>query len=134
LTFEETGEPISGALIGLRIYDPDGNIFWIVAMSEVEPGVYVYQSPETVAYYVSEGIWLKGIYLVVGKAFSKTGPEARAWSMIQYHIDPPGGQGPDMTTSLTLGGFIGLLALNSLIVGRHMLKRRKIYAGGISLN
>jgi parallel beta-helix repeat protein len=125
LTYAETGAPISGAHIQLTIYNPDGTLLWILTMSEVEPGVYVYRTPGTISYYVSNGIWEKGIYLVVGEASIGAGEEVKAKHMTQFHIDPPAGQGPDMAFVLALGTIAGLLILDSVIAGRYLWKRRR---------
>ncbi|MFW9891507.1 MAG: NosD domain-containing protein [Candidatus Thorarchaeota archaeon] len=125
LTFDETGEPISGAYIELRIYDPDGNLFWTVIMSEIEPGVYLYRSPETIAYYVAEGIWQKGIYLVVGEASSGEGNPVRARSLIQYHIDPPSASGSDTLVLFILAGFGAVILLYSVFAGQYIWRKRR---------
>ncbi|MFW9833577.1 MAG: nitrous oxide reductase family maturation protein NosD [Candidatus Thorarchaeota archaeon] len=125
LTFAETGESVSGAYIELRIYDPDGNLFWTVTMSEIEPGVYLYRSPETIAYYVAEGIWQKGIYLVVGEASSDEGYPVHARSMIQYHIDPPSASGADTLALFTLAGFGAVILLHSVFAGQYIWRKRR---------
>jgi hypothetical protein len=115
-----TGNPVTGAIITFDIYGPDGSIFVSGSFEEgTDPGVYVYTYPET--FKDSKKDWVKGIYIVYAHATAPNGEEAG--DMIQFHIDPPGSQGPDLVI-LSLGGFIGLLLLDTLIAGRYLWKRR----------
>ncbi len=115
-----TGDPVTGATITIDIYDPDGSTFVSESFEEgTDPGVYVYTYPET--FKDSKKDWVKGIYIVYAHATAPNGAEAV--DMIQFHIDPPGSQGPDIVI-LALGGFIGLLVLDTLIASRYLWKRR----------
>jgi hypothetical protein len=126
---KDSGLPVSGAAITANIYDPEGRDLLSVVMIEeiLGSGIYTYTHPTT----MKDEKLQKGIYLVTAHAISSEGIEA--FDMLQFHIDPPGGQGPDMLILLPLGGFIGLLVIDSLIAGRYMWKRRRLGSEGNGL-
>jgi hypothetical protein len=125
LVESSTGNPVTGATIIFDIYGPDGSIFASGSFEEsTEQCVYIYTHPDT--FKDSKKDWVKGIYLVYAHATAPNGEEAG--DMIQFHIDPPGSQGPDIVI-LALGGFIGLLLLDTLIAGRYLWKQRARVVG-----
>jgi hypothetical protein len=125
-----TGNPVTGATITFDLYGPDGALMLFGSFEEdFASGVYNYTYPDT--FKDSKKDWMKGIYIVYAHATAPNGDEAV--DMIQFHIDPPGGESPDMVINLVLFGFIGLLAFESLRAGRHVWKRRRLQMGGIGL-
>jgi len=127
LTNKQTEEPIMGATVTFDIYGPDGLVVVSGTLDEgADPGVYVYTMPETIKKY--KDVFVKGIYLVYAHAV--TVDDYEAVDMIQFHIDPPGVQGPNMLVILALSAFVGLLVLNSLIAGHYFWKQRRLQTGG----
>jgi parallel beta-helix repeat protein len=121
LTYLDTGEPISGATVTFDIYDSDGLILMTGTMVEdlANPGVYIYVTPDT----MKDLKLPKGIYLVHARATLPNGAEAVG--MIQFHVDPPGTSGPDTLFLSVVAGFGGMVLLDSVLVGRYLLRRRR---------
>ncbi|MHA2143357.1 MAG: hypothetical protein ACXADD_17910, partial [Candidatus Thorarchaeota archaeon] len=124
------GNPVTGATITFDIYGPDSALMLSGSFEEdFASGVYNYTYPDT--FKDSKKDWVKGIYIVYAHATAPNGDEAV--DMIQFHIDPPGGEGSDMLTNLVLVGFIGLLAFEFLRASRYVWRRRRLQTGGIGL-
>ncbi|MFW9904787.1 MAG: hypothetical protein ACFFFH_10675, partial [Candidatus Thorarchaeota archaeon] len=113
LTDSETDLPISGATVTASVYDPDGDLLINAELLEVPSmtGVYVYNSPKT----LRELRLPKGIYLVYVHAVTTEGAET--FDILQFHIDPPSGDTPPITT-VALGATLLLTLVGTLLLVR----------------
>jgi hypothetical protein len=124
LTCPSTNELITGASIYIEIYNQNLDLLVDEELVDMGDGWYSWTSSDTIGN--SKNLFTKGIYTVKAKVrTSYTEFFWKASDLMEFHIDPPGGQGPDMMLLFALGGFSGLVILNSLIAGRYLWRRRR---------
>jgi len=126
----KTQNPVSGAIVLIEIYYPNGTLWISGRMYEklVGTGIYEWESSDKiVAMKLS-----KGVYLVHVKAFVASDPSAS--DMLLFHIDPPPeNKSPLLTTmSYSVASAIVLSAIT--IGGIFLIRRHKRLQAETALN
>ena len=130
VTDPETGAPISGAAVTLRVFDPNHNQILQTTMIEVIPesGVYLYTTPQTIRQMrLSKGIYLAHVEAV----YSIDGWEVgKAVDIIQFHIDPPGSSDVVAINGIVVPLMLGLMSIGCIGAHGLLVWRRRFYRKG----